>query len=233
MQERKILIVAATELEIQPLLEGCTQIADQPRLYKKPFNSIEIHILIGGIGTAFMAYKLTKTLSQFNYSFVINAGIGGAFDRETPLGEVVHIHNEIFAGIGLLSKNKFTNLFDMNLLTEGEFPFTKNFMHNFSLINNKTIEALPLGNGVTVNTLFAKSMGKDLRYAELSPHVESMEGAAVFYVCLMEHIPFVQIRSISNYVGETNKSEWNIPLAVENLHNTLLDVLSEIKSIDS
>lgn len=232
MQERRILIVAATELEIKPLLQGYTQIADQPLLYKRSFKSAEIHILIGGIGTAFMAYKLTKTLSQFNYSFVINAGIGGAFDEKIRIGDVINVHNEIFAGVGLLSENKFTNLFEMNLLTEGEFPFTKNFMHNFSLINNKVIEALTLGNGVTVNTLFTKSMGSDLRYAELNPHIESMEGAAVFYVCLMEHIPFVQIRSVSNYVGETDKSKWDIPLAVENLHHTVIDVLNEIKGIE-
>ncbi len=229
MEDRIILIVAATELEIKPLLIGASKISDQVQLYKKQIGNIKTHILIGGIGTAFMAYKLTKTLSQYKYSFVINAGIGGAFDKEFALGSIVNVHNEIFAGIGLLSKEKFTNLFDMNLLTEGEFPFTKNFMHNFSLINNKVIEALPLANGVTVNTMFTKSMGKDLRYAKLNPHIESMEGAAVFYVCLMEHIPFVQIRSISNYVGETDKSQWDIQLAVKHLHNTIIEILGEIQ----
>jgi futalosine hydrolase len=72
-------------------------------------------------------------------------------------------------------------------------------------------------------------MGMDLRYEKINPHIETMEGAAVFYVCLMEHIPFVQIRAISNYVGETNKNLWKIPLAVENLHKTLIDVLNEIQ----
>jgi futalosine hydrolase len=152
-----------------------------------------------------------------------------SFSSLYALGEVVNVHNEIFAGIGLLDKDKFTNLFEMNLLTEGEFPFTKNFLHNFSLINNKVVEALPLANGVTVNTLFTNAMGMDLRYEKINPHIETMEGAAVFYVCLMEHIPFVQIRAISNYVGETNKNLWKIPLAVENLHKTLIDVLNEIQ----
>lgn len=229
MQEKKILIVAATELELKPLLTDTEQISDQPRLYKKSIENIDIHILIGGIGTAFMAYKLTKVLSIHKYSFVINAGIGGTFSQLFSLGEVLHVHNEVFAGIGLLDKDSFTNLFDMNLLTEGEFPFTKNFLHNFSLINNKVIEALPLANGVTVNTLFTNAMGLDFRYEKLNPHIETMEGAAVFYVCMMEHTPFVQIRAISNYVGETNKNLWNIPLAVENLHNILLDILAEIK----
>ncbi len=229
MDEKIILIVAATELEIKPLLADAEQINDQPRLYKKTIAKVQTHILIGGIGTAFMAYKLTKALSMHKYTFVINAGIGGAFSNLFSLGEVLNVHNEVFAGIGLLDKEKFTDLFEMNLLTEGEFPFTKNFLHNFSLINNKVIEALPLGNGVTVNTLFTNNMGVDLRYEKLNPHIESMEGAAVFYVCMMEHVPFVEIRAISNYVGETNKNFWKIPLATQNLHKTLIDILNEIQ----
>ncbi|MCK5857546.1 MAG: futalosine hydrolase [Bacteroidales bacterium] len=229
MQDGKVLIVASTELEIKNLLVDAEKINDQPLLYQKRIGNVDTHILIGGIGTAFMAYKLTKTLSQHKYSFVINVGIGGAFSNLFALGEVLNVHNEIFAGVGLLDKEKFTNLFEMKLLTEGEFPFTQNFMHNFSLINNKVIEALPLANGVTVNTLFTRSMGADLRYEKLNPHIETMEGAAVFYVCLMEHVPFVQIRAISNYVGETNKNLWKIPLAVDNLHKKLIDILSELQ----
>ena len=42
------------------------------------------------------------------------------------------------------------------------------------------------------------------------PVIESMEGAALHYVCLMEKIPFLQIRSISNYIGERDKKKWNM-----------------------
>lgn len=229
MDEKIILIVAATELEVKPLLdEGATKISVQPLLYEKQVHHVKTHILIGGVGTAFISYSLTKTLSLHSYSFVINAGIGGAFSNLFSLGEVVNVHNEVFAGVGLLDKDKFTNLFEMNLLALSEFPFTQNFLHNFSLINNSVIEKLPTANGVTVNTLFTKNMGADLRFEKLNPHIESMEGAAVFYVCMMEHIPFVQIRAVSNYVGETNKKLWNIPLAVENLNKTVIDTLGEI-----
>jgi len=229
MSSNIILIVAATKLEIKPLLEDAKQINHQPQIFEKQIGNISTHILIGGVGTAFMSYNLTKTLSLHQYSFVINAGIGGAFSNLFSLGEIVNVHNDIFADLGQLSKEEFTNLFEMNLLTEGEFPFTKNFLHNFSLINNKVIEALHVANGVTVNTLFTRDMGADIRYAKLNPHIETMEGAAVFYVCLMEHIPFVQIRAFSNYVGETNKNLWKIPLAVENLHHKLIEILGEIK----
>ena len=50
-----------------------------------------------------------------------------------------------------------------------------------------------------------------------------MEGAALHYVCLMEKIPFLQIRSISNYVGERNKRNWNMKEAIANLNKKLIE----------
>jgi futalosine hydrolase len=56
-----------------------------------------------------------------------------------------------------------------------------------------------------------------------------MEGAAFFYVCLQEKVPFIQIRGISNYVGEQNKSKWDIDLAISSLNAVILEFLSELK----
>ena len=55
-----------------------------------------------------------------------------------------------------------------------------------------------------------------------------MEGAAFFYVCLCENIPFLQIRAISNYVEQRNEKNWNIPLAIKNLCLTLIDFFSNV-----
>jgi futalosine hydrolase len=45
-------------------------------------------------------------------------------------------------------------------------------------------------------------------YDAFQPAVESMEGAAFHYVCLMKGLPFLQIRGISNLVGVRDKSKW-------------------------
>jgi futalosine hydrolase len=39
---------------------------------------------------------------------------------------------------------------------------------------------------------------------------------------MKENIPFVQIRSISNYVGERNKQKWKLKEAVQNLNKELI-----------
>ena len=61
-----------------------------------------------------------------------------------------------------------------------------------------------------------------------NPVIESMEGAALHYVCLMEKIPFVQIRGISNYIAERNKKNWNMKESISNLNNELIRLLKNI-----
>ncbi|ULT38317.1 hypothetical protein KRR40_24600 [Niabella defluvii] len=54
-----------------------------------------------------------------------------------------------------------------------------------------------------------------------------MEGAALHYVALMEKIPFLQIRGISNYVGERDKRKWNFKDAIDNLNNELVRIVEQ------
>lgn len=52
-----------------------------------------------------------------------------------------------------------------------------------------------------------------------------MEGAAFFYACLLAGVPFLQIRSISNRVEPRNRTAWDIPSAIQNLNQTLMEML--------
>jgi futalosine hydrolase len=49
-----------------------------------------------------------------------------------------------------------------------------------------------------------------------------MEGACLHYVGRTANIPFLQIRAISNYVGERDKSKWQIKEAIAALNQALL-----------
>jgi len=55
-----------------------------------------------------------------------------------------------------------------------------------------------------------------------------MEGAVVFYVCNWFGISCFQIRSISNFVEPRDSAKWNIPMALEKLNVTVLDVLKKL-----
>jgi len=52
--------------------------------------------------------------------------------------------------------------------------------------------------------------------------IESMEGAAFHYVCLQEAVPFLQLRAVSNMIGERDKTKWLMKEAIDNLNKELI-----------
>jgi len=58
-----------------------------------------------------------------------------------------------------------------------------------------------------------------------------MEGAAFHYMGRDLHIPFIQLRAVSNYVGERDKSKWKMRDAIYNLNETLLQYLDALHKI--
>ena len=79
-----------------------------------------------------------------------------------------------------------------------------------------------------MNTTHGNKTSIQLFKEKFNADIETMEGAAIFYVCLLENIPFLQIRAISNYVEERNTANWNIPLAIKNLNNKLIEIIEKI-----
>ena len=66
---------------------------------------------------------------------------------------------------------------------------------------------------------------------KFNPVTESMEGAALHYVCRSMGVPFMQVRAISNYIGERDKSKWKMKEAVDNLNDTLLKYVDKLYKI--
>jgi futalosine hydrolase len=55
--------------------------------------------------------------------------------------------------------------------------------------------------------------------------VESMEGAAFLYCCLTAGVRCAQVRAVSNRVERRNRAAWNLPLAIQALNETAIDIL--------
>ena len=53
-----------------------------------------------------------------------------------------------------------------------------------------------------------------------------MEGAAFFASCKRAGGDFIQIRAISNYVEKRDKSKWQMPLAIQNLNDFLINFVN-------
>ena len=206
----KILVVAATQLEIEPFINLK--------------NNIEV--LICGVGIPSTVYHLTKKLLQEKYDLVIQAGIAGTFSKKLKKGEVVVVEQDAFGDIGVEEKGEFKTLFQLDFDDKNKFPFKNGWLVNTSEIINTT--HLKKVNGVTVNKISdRKKQAKQLKEI-FNAKIESMEGAAFHFVCLQQNIPFLQLRSISNKVGERDKTKWNMIEAIVNLNRELIDLVDLI-----
>lgn len=203
----KTLIVSATEMEVKQAMEALPN----------------TEFLVTGPGMVNTAYKLTKHLAANAYDFVINAGVCGAFDRAVPLGKVLNISVDAFADFGADDNGQFIDVFGLNLADRNERPFTDGLIINFSHTAFGSLEEVV---GITVNTVSGNQQQIDLLHKRYNPITESMEGAAFAYVCEMEGVKYVQIRAVSNYVEPRNKANWQMGLAIGNLNEYLIGLLS-------
>lgn len=227
----KILIVSATKLEIHPLLNELTIAGALDAQWNEyVYRDHEIKILISGIGGSLTSYSLTGELKERDYDLVLNVGIAGSFHRDTKIGEVLVVKQEVFSDLGVESEEGFRSVFELDLIKPDDHPFENGRLN--APIQGFMVDPLKqLGPaiGITVNTITGQRETVESLITSHQPDIETMEGAAVFYVCLMENIAFTQIRAISNYVGERDKSKWNIPLATTNLATEVIKILNKLK----
>ena len=209
-----ILLCAATIGEIKPTLA----------YLKEQLPVSEVDVLITGVGLTATTYRLTRQLIIKRPELVIQAGVAGALNPGLDLGEVVVVRSEAIGDEGVREKDQFLSLFQMNLALMQEFPW-----ENSRLVNRWLEEGLAEGlrtvNGVSVNEV--STYGEQIVYyrKQLGADIETMEGAALHYTALMEGVPFLQLRAISNYIGERDKSNWKMAEAVSRLNEELQKLL--------
>ncbi len=225
----KILFVGATCFELYQFFENLKEAPNNigPVFHYKWYD-LDIDLIITGIGTTFTTYFLTKALNLCNYDLVINAGIAGSFRDEISIGTVVNVRSEQFCDFGIEDGDQFKTIFDAGFVDPDETPF-----RNCKLINPHRYENLILAevNGVTGNISHGTTASINRIKQAFDPDIESMEGAAIFYVCLLEKVPFLEIRAISNFVDTRDSEKWDIPTALENLTNELFRFLRKFANV--
>lgn len=114
-------------------------------------------------------------------------------------------------------------------MDENVFPFVEGKLHSIGNFELDEIESLIPVKGITLNTLHSDPKWIIKLRDKFDAEVETMTGAAFFYICLREKIPFLQIRAISHFVEIKRIESWNIPVAIDSLTRTLVSILDELK----
>jgi futalosine hydrolase len=189
----KVLITAATAMELELIKNKAIR-----------YDGVEMIYCITGVGAVSTVFNLSEILHKEKFDIVIQVGIAGSFDKQLELGNTVAVEKELLHD---------KTVFEMGLIDGNTKPFT-----NSALINQDTplleLTGLKKAIAITNNEISTSTTKIKLYREKYGAEIESMEGAAFHYVAIMKSISFIQLRGISNYVGDRDKNNWKIKEAI-------------------
>lgn len=176
-------------------------------------HSIDFHE--AGVGVLSNTFSLMQLIKSNKPDCIIQVGIAGTFEGGLALGEVVVVEADCLGDLGVMESNGWKTTADLGFGNHTELKLINPYTDQLNLLQ------LPKVHAVTVNQITTSEQQAQLYRDKFSAKVETMEGAALHYVCKQLSIPFIQIRAISNMVGERDKSKWLLTESIRNLNENL------------
>lgn len=167
------------------------------------------NVVVCGVGAVAAAVATLRFIELYKPDYVILAGIAGAFEASNlELGKCVVVSSEYNGDLGSFSGGSFEPKFAQSLSCDSETMD--------SLASN-----LPKVSSLCVNSAASPFVG------EHSCAIENMEGWGFFKACLDSQTKFLELRAISNTVGDKFEN-WDITTSLENLTTQLQNIISRL-----
>lgn len=211
-----ILVTTATELELQPLLL-------KRRLQKGDSHILtegqNFELLITGIGPVAAAISLFRRLVRGDIDCVLNFGVGGAYLQQNgaPQPELLDLclaTREMYGDLGVCMSSEIL-YFENKMTGPLEFSLDKKLLEiaQASLVDQQA--NVHRGNFVTVSSASGTKKRGEFLHNHWNGLCENMEGASIAQVCAEFKVPLVEVRAISNYVVDRDRSSWKLNEASE------------------
>ncbi len=237
----KGLILCATEFEMARFLENKVGLVKEKTLsgltlYSGSDSGASFDCLITGPGVFNTAHALTVYLEHARPNLILDTGIAGIFDcsgsdnpamaqgigRIRRIGDVGIANREqyIHTGVGCNTPQASCLPFDLienrSLTRQGIYSIDPNLFELYhGLLTREFTDPIVRGNFITVSSITASLDQAQKYYQFFSCVMEAMEGAAALHVATLYHVPIIEIRAASNFVGERDKDKWDFPLACD------------------
>jgi futalosine hydrolase len=179
------------------------------------------------MGMVAATFSLTRQLIQHGpYDLVVQGGVAGAVSEGIELGDLLRVNCEYLIDLGAENRDGAT-------LLPPVFGFPFAFPHREDgAIPIRSDAISPDVRGVTGGTVVRSSGSRStierLRRQYPRVEVESMEGAALAYVCRSLDQPAIQMRAVSNRVTERDRAQWKLQEAISVLGSGLSDLLDSL-----
>lgn len=216
----RIVITSATVNEWRAVNENVNP------FYAGESSRMQVSFHKSGVGILATTFSLSKLIVEVQPDLIIQIGIAGSFEKKW-LGKTVVVKDEFMGDLGVEENNQFKDLFDLKLQAANEDPFVKKRLPN-DWLNKYNLLRLPEVSSVTVNEITTRQERIIQLQKKYNAQIESMEGAALHYVGMLTNTPFIQIRAISNIIGERDKEKWQMNQALTGLTTTTLQFLDRL-----
>jgi len=222
----RILVVTATQAEVAPLVASLEPVpGTSSRLRSYTYERHAVDILTTGVGMVATAAWCSGVFARERYDVALNGGLCGSFRPSLSPGTLVHVTTDRIGEFGAEDGDTFLSVQELQLLGDDEFPWTRGRLVNSAPPVNDALNQLPVGDAITVNTVHGNDATIAGAVERYNPHVESMEGAAFMYACLVHGVPFAQVRAVSNIVERRNRAAWKLRESIDALGAALLAIV--------
>ena len=181
-----------------------------------------VEMLVTGVGPIEAAAAVSRALAQSSYSYVVNAGIAGAFEGCADVGDAVVVSEE-FMPMGLETGAPVA-------LPDGA-GLVERVSSDLAMVDRLVERGFASKRGLTVSQVTATDATAH-RLAAFGVEVETMEGFAVLRAAEIAGVAAVEVRGISNIVTARERSRWDFSAGTKGLETILTPLLSTLTAID-
>jgi futalosine hydrolase len=219
-----IILACATELERRHALAlaGATP-AETLRL---SFAGRDVLACVVGVGPVAAALTMGELLERHpEADGVLNLGICGSFDPRLPVGAICTASAEIWPEYGVHRTNGTEEAFSFQMLPDVKLtpvnrldldPAAAARAMGFALP-----ETWPQGPSLTVAGVSGDPERAAMLLARHDAATENMEGFSLALAAHRRNLHFLEVRTVSNAVGDRDTTRWNFRAALENLQTVL------------
>ncbi|HEY1428297.1 MAG TPA: futalosine hydrolase [Candidatus Tumulicola sp.] len=187
---RRVLLTCAVERELSWWI-------DRPN----------VAVLVSGVGPVEAALAVANALHAGAFDLVVDAGIAGGLAESASIGEGVVVSRDAFE-LALEDGRPLALPPGSSVVDRVESDPV--------LVAALQANGFAAVRGVTVSHV-TSTEATARRLAGSGAQVESMEGFAVLRACALAGVPAVQIRGISNRVGDRERAGWNFQAGLDGL----------------
>ncbi|MBD3304771.1 5'-methylthioadenosine/S-adenosylhomocysteine nucleosidase [candidate division KSB3 bacterium] len=211
-----IAILCALQQEITPFIRHIPALQEMEwpgiaRLWQGQHAGKTLTLVLSGIGKVHAAAAAQSVITHYAPDAVFSCGTAGSLDDQYQIGDIVVGQQTVQHDYGFVLPETFLP-FTFRLLTKTKTPkFLKEFPADETLLNaahQRESQWTPRSQVfystiVTGDQVIFSSAKRQALAQQFHATAVDMESAAIAQVCLLNHIPFLSIRGISDHADET------------------------------